>query len=175
MYLLALLWLRLFTLPPEPATRAGAAMAGRVDLADELVAICRRESPGSACDTLVGLHPPAKNPAAGMYRKAVRSGWLGTCALNTATSAADRGRFGVRGVHGMSAAYSLWHLGPCLAPEVLDVPFLSAVVAARRATYQCRAPHLRACTREARHRLWVGAAKYDRQAARGRRPPVPAR
>lgn len=172
MLFLALLWLRLLSLPPEPATRAGAAMVGRADLADELVSICRRESPGSDCTTPVGLHPPDKNPVAAMYRKAVQHGWLGTCALNTATSAADRVRFGVRGVHGLSAAYSLWHLGPCLAPEALDVPFLSAVIAARRATYQCEAPHLRACTREARHRLWVGAAKYDRQAARGERPRV---
>jgi hypothetical protein len=75
----------------------------------------------------------------------------------------------VRGVHGLSAAYSLWHLGPCLAPELLDLPFMSAVIAARRATYQCEAPHLRACTREASHRLWVGAAKYDRQVTAGKR------
>lgn len=167
MYLSALLWLRLVTLPPEPATRAGAAMAGRADLADELVAICRRES--GACEVAIGLHPPDRNPAKGMYRKAVEKGWIGTCALNTASSKADRGRFGVRGVHGLSAAYSLWHIGPCLAPELLDVPFFSAVIAAKRATYQCEAPHLRACTREARHRLWVGAAKYDRQLASGAR------
>jgi hypothetical protein len=171
MHSLALLWLRLLTLPPEPATRAGAAMAGRPDLADELVSICRRESPGSACDTLVGLHPPDQNPARAMYRKAVEKGWLGTCELNTAVDEHDRERFGVRGVHGLSAAYSLWHLGPCLAPELLDVPFLSAVIATRRADYQCEAKHLRACTREARHRLWVGAAKYDRQLASGQRRP----
>jgi hypothetical protein len=165
----ALLWLRLLTLPPEPATRAGAAMAGRTDLADELVDICRRESPGDDCTTLVGAHPPVANRARAMYRKAVKRGWLATCADNTAVDTADQDRFGVRGAHGLSAAYSLWHLGDCLAPEVLDVPFLSAVIAARRATYQCEAPHLRACTREARRRLWVGAAKYDRQVASGRR------
>lgn len=170
MLLSALLWLRLVTLPPEPATRAGAAMVGRADLADELVHICRREA-GPACAERVGLHPPDANPAKGMYRKAVEKGWLGTCPLNTAQDPDDRERFGVRGVHGLSAAYSLWHLGPCLAPETLDVPFLSAVIAARRATYQCEAPHLRACTREARHRLWVGAAKYDRQLASGARRP----
>ncbi len=168
MHLHALLWLRLFTLPPEPATRAGAAMAGRPDLADELVAICRRES-GSDCAAPVGLHPLDKQPAHSMYRKAVDKGWLGTCGLNTAVDARDRERFGVRGVHGLSAAYSLWHLGPCLAPELLDIPFLSAVIATRRAIYQCQARHLRACTREARHRLWVSAAKYDRQRASGTR------
>jgi hypothetical protein len=165
----ALLWLRLLTLPPEPASRAGAAMAGRPDLADELVSICRRESPGSNCAVTVGLHPPDKNPVSAMYRKAVEKGWLGTCPSNTASDPRDRERFGVRGVHGLSAAYSLWHLGPCLAPELLDLPFMSAIIAARRATYQCEAPHLRACTRQARHRLWVGAAKYDRQHARGHR------
>lgn len=169
MFYFALLWLRLLTLPPEPASRAGAAMVGRPDLADELVAICRRESPGSGCDEAVGLHPPTKNPVQAMYRKAVAKGWLGTCPINTARDHHDRERFGVRGVHGLSAAYSLWHLGPCLAPELLDLPFMSAVVAARRATYQCEAPHLRACTRQARHRLWVGAAKYDRQRAHGQR------
>jgi hypothetical protein len=167
--LAALLWLRLFTLPPEPATRAGAAMAGRADLADELVDICRRESPGDDCKTLVASHPPAANRARAMYRKAVKRGWVATCTHNTAADVADQDRFGVRGAHGLSAAYSLWHIGPCLAPETLDVPFLSAVIAARRATYQCQARHLRACTREARRRLWVGAAKYDRQVADGRR------
>jgi hypothetical protein len=169
MLLLALTWLRLLTLPPEPATRAGAAMAGRSDLAGELVAICRREAPGGACELTIEAHETDREAAAGMYRKAVTKGWLGTCALNTALDARDRERFGVRGVHGLSAAYSLWHLGPCLAPELLDVPFLSAVIAAKRATFQCEAPHLRACTREARRRLWVGAAKYDRQRARGER------
>ena len=167
--LAALLWLQLFTLPPEPATRAGAAMAGRADLARELVDICRRESPGSDCATLVGAHPPRANLARAMYRKAIKRGWLATCPLNTATDTTDQDRFGVRGAHGLSAAYSLWHIGDCLAPEVLDVPFLSAVIAARRATYQCETPHLRACTREARRRLWVGAAKYDRQVATGLR------
>jgi hypothetical protein len=165
----ALLWLRLLTLPPEPATRAGAAMADRPDLAAELVDICRRESPGDDCKTLVGAHPPVANRARAMYRKAVRRGWLATCEHNTASDTADQDRFGVRGAHGLSAAYSLWHIGPCLAPETLDIPFLSAVIAARRATYQCEARHLRACTREARRRLWVGAAKYDRQVATGRR------
>jgi len=167
--LAALLWLQLFTLPPEPATRAGAAMAGRPDLARELVDICRRESPGNDCATLVGSHPPTANRARAMYRKAIQRGWLATCPLNTASDTADQDRFGVRGAHGLSAAYSLWHIGDCLAPEVLDVPFLSAVIAARRATYQCEAPHLRACSREARRRLWVGAAKYDRQVATGQR------
>ncbi len=162
MQFLTIFWLHLLSLPPEPATRAGAAMAGRPDLADELVDICRRESPGSSCTTVVGLHPPSLNPVEGMYRKASERGWLATCPENTAHDAADRERFGVRGVHGLSAAYSLWHLGPCLAPEVLDIPFISAVIAAKRATYQCEAPHLRACTRKARHRLWVGAAKFDR-------------
>jgi len=169
MLLLALTWLRLLTLPPEPATRAGAAMAGRRDLADELVHICRREAPGGACELPIGPHATDRNAAHGMYRNAVAKGWLGTCALNTAVDREDRERFGVRGIHGLSAAYSLWHLGPCLAPELLDVPFLSAVIAAQRATFQCEAPHLRACTREARRRLWVGAAKYDRQRASGRR------
>lgn len=169
MMLLALTWLRLLTLPPEPATRAGAAMAGREDLADELVGICRREAPGGACEHNIGAHATDRKAAAGMYRNALRHGWLGTCALNTAVDRRDRERFGVRGVHGLSAAYSLWHLGPCLAPELLDIPFLSAVIAAKRADYQCKAAHLRACTREARRRLWVGAAKYDRQRASGRR------
>ncbi len=171
MMLLALTWLRLLTLPPEPATRAGAAMAGREDLADELVDICRREAPGGACERSIGAHATDRWAAASMYRNALHHGWLGTCALNTAVDRHDRERFGVRGVHGLSAAYSLWHLGPCMAPELLDIPFLSAVIAAKRADYQCKAAHLRACTREARRRLWVGAAKYDRQRASGRRGP----
>lgn len=41
-------------------------------------------------------------------------------------------RWGIRGAHGNAAAYAVRHLGKCVAPEAIDVPYLSAVVTVRR-------------------------------------------
>jgi hypothetical protein len=99
-----------------------------------------------------------------MRRAALRVGWLdGRCPFTEM----DGREFSTRGVHGLSAAYSLRFLGECVPPQALDLPLLSAFAAARRSRNMC----LRhgACTREARHRRWVGPGKYDRAHAT-RRP-----
>jgi hypothetical protein len=92
-----------------------------------------------------------------MYRNAMRVGWLDpTCTFHRG----DPSRFSTRGVHGLSAAYSLHFVGGCVPPEVLDVPLVSAIAAARRAREQCTRHG--ACTTEARRRLWIGAGRYDK-------------
>jgi hypothetical protein len=139
---------------PVTSSALAAAFVGEPGLASELVHICRRES---HC-RLVGAH--AQDAWAGrlMQRKALRVGWLDpTCRHHRGAPE----RYSTRGAHGLSAAYSLRYVGGCLPPEVLDIPMVSAIVAARRAKGQCRAHG--ACTTASRHRLWVGARRYDRR------------
>jgi hypothetical protein len=141
-------------LDPVGSSWLAAVWVGEPQLAQELVATCRRES---HC-RLVGGHEQDASTGAVMRRKAMAVGWLDEeCGWH---AGAGR-RFSTRGVHGMSAAYTLRFVGECLPPEVLDVPFVSALAAARRMQAQCRDHG--ACSRAARHRLWMGAAKYDRQ------------
>jgi len=89
-----------------------------------------------------------------MYNNATRVGWLNPqCPFHRGSP----GRFSTRGVHGLSAAYSLRFLGSCVPPEALDVPLLSAIAAARRAMSQCRRHG--ACSAGARHRMWIGLGR----------------
>ena len=61
----------------------------------------------------------------------MRVGWLDSwCPWHVGPD--DPERFSVRGSFGLSAAYSLRFLGPCLPPELLDIPVISAFAAARR-------------------------------------------
>lgn len=159
--------LRLLGLEPLDASLAAAEVAGWPELGPELVAICKRESPGRACQQRVGLHPN-NTPRAiqRFYRKAVERGWLdpGRCPEHRATTIAEMERFAVRGNHGLAAAYSLRFLAaPCTPPEALDVPFLSALAATRRAQEMC-AKH-GTCTRAARRDLWRGAGVTKRRRA----------
>lgn len=168
--LLALHVLRLLGLEPLEATLAAAEFAGRPDLGPELVAICKRESPGSECNRRVGLHANnTPKAAASFYRKAVEHGWLDPerCPEHRAATAEEKLRFAVRGNHGLAAAYSLRFLAaPCTPPEALDVPFLSALAAVRRAEEMCTKHG--ACTRAARRDFWRGAG-VARRHARARR------
>lgn len=94
------------------------------------------------------------------WRKAVAAGWLRPerCASHQAT---DGGAgFGIRGAHGLAAAYSVHVLGECVAPEAIDVPLLSAVAAIRRLRVLAQRYGLR--TVEARAEAWrrgVGGAR----------------
>jgi hypothetical protein len=144
--------LKLALLEPVLATVLGAWLAGEAELADELVEICRRES---HC-RFVGAHVRDRPAGPRMRRNALRVGWLDAACPFVA---GDGRRFSTRGVHGLSAAYSLRFLGDCVPPELLDVPLFSAIAAARRSRNMC--VRHRACTPEERHRRWVGAGKYD--------------
>ncbi len=145
--------LKLTFFDPVVATVLGAWLAGEPDFADELLQICRRES---HC-RIVRAHPRDRRAGPAMRRGALRVGWLDPeCPFVEG----DGRRFSTRGIHGLSAAYSLRFLGSCLPPEVLDVPLLSAIAATKRSRHMCR--RQRACTKEERRRQWIGAAKYDR-------------
>lgn len=147
--------LLLVIVDPVASSALAAVVVGEPELAPELLQICRRES---HC-RWVGAHPADVWAGAVMQRKALRAGWLDPQCRH------HRGapeRYSTRGVHGLSASYSLRFIEACVPPEVLDVPLVSAVVAARRARGQCRAHG--ACTSSARHRLWAGARRFDRRA-----------
>lgn len=155
----ALIVLRLLGLDPREATLAAAEVAGWPELGPELVKICKRESPGRDCRQRVGLHlNNSPHAVARFYRKAVARGWLDPerCPEHRAATPEEMQRFAVRGNHGLAAAYSLRFLAaPCAPPEALDVPFLSALAATRRAQQMCAEHH--ACTTAERHDLWTGA------------------
>jgi hypothetical protein len=145
---------RLMLFDPVASSWLAAAFVGEPRLGAELVATCRRES---HC-RLVGAHEQDSSVGSLMRRKALAVGWLDpACEWHDGSGA----RFSTRGAHGMSAAYTLRFVGDCLPPEVLDVPIVSALAAARRMQAQCKSHG--ACTRAARHRMWMGASKYDRQ------------
>jgi hypothetical protein len=151
---------------PVTSSALAAGLVGEPGLAPELVHICRRES---HC-RWVGAHPQDAWAGGLMQRKALRVGWLDRACRH------HRGapeRYSTRGAHGLSAAYSLRFLGACMPPEVLDIPLVSALAAARRAKRQCRAQG--ACTPASRHRLWVGARRYDRRTRVSSRRPSAAR
>lgn len=151
--------LLLVVLDPVTSSAVAAVVVGDPALAPELVGICRRES---HC-RWVGAHVHDAWAGPTMYRNAVRVGWLDpSCRFHRG----DRTRFSTRGVHGLSAAYSLKFVGGCVPPEVLDVPLVSAIAAARRAREQCTRHG--ACTTEARRRFWTGARRYDRKVRRAR-------
>lgn len=142
---------------PPLATVVGTLLAGEPRLARELLAICRRESHCRA----VRAHVRDMQAGPIMFKKAMARGWLSEACI---WHGGDRHRYSTRGVHGISAAYSLRFVGVCLPPEALDIPLVSAYAAARRSRHMCERHG--ACTRHERHRRWVGSAKYDRRQAR---------
>lgn len=114
------------------ATVAGAVLAGRPGEADRLLEIARRES-GMA---LVGVHE-------------LDSRW--SRRVRPSTCDVHRGGWSTRGSHGQMAAYAMAYLPKWLrcSPWVLDIPLVSAWVAARRVT----SPR---CRSVARCRSWAG-------------------
>ena len=156
--MLAVLELIRIAFNPLLGTVVGAALAGEPQLSKELTRICRRES---HC-RLVGAHVRDVWAGPVMAKKAKARGWLqAECFWHRG----DATRFSTRGIHGMSAAYSLRFVDTCLPPEALDIPLVSAYIAAKRSRFMCERHG--ACNRKERHRRWVGAAKYDRQQRSG--------
>lgn len=119
----------------------------------ELVGIARRES---HCQP-VGIHDRDRSAARLMYRKARRKGLLRS---DCPHHEGHYSRFGVRGGHGLSAAYTMRFL-PCMPPEVLDIPIFSAYAAMKRMQAACK--RYGACDKQSRRRLWAGARNYDRR------------
>lgn len=152
--MLLLIELARIAFDPVLATVLGTLLAGEPGLAPELLSICRRES---HCRP-VGAHPGDRPAGPTMYRKAMARGWLSEACV---WHGGDPYRFSTRGVHGLSAAYSMHFVAKCVPPEALDIPLVSAFAAARRSRFMCERHG--ACNRQQRHRRWVGTAKYDRR------------
>lgn len=138
---------RLLELGPVEASLVGARLAGVPGLASELLDICATES---QC-TAVGIHRGRLRRVSGrdFYRRARAAGLLDAC---PAHDLGDGERWGIRGAHGLAAAYSVHLLGECVPPEALDVPLLSAIVTARR--LGVLASKYRRRTAEARAHAW---------------------
>ena len=134
------------SLGPLDASVAAAHLERRPDLAAEVRQLARVESRGVA----VGVHTGHARRVSGrrFYERAVAAGYLlpATCPEH---QLGDGDRWGVRAAHGHAAALAVRYLGACVAPEVLDDPLVSAVVAVRRLvvlerTYQLKTPAARA-------------------------------
>lgn len=110
----ALLWLAsLLELDPVRASLVGARTAGFPGLASELLDICEAET---GCER-VGVHRDARPDIPRVrgrvfWRAAQARGWVRGC---PAHQLGDGRRWGVRGTHGLVAAYSVRHLGECVA------------------------------------------------------------
>lgn len=131
-------------LPPVPAAYVAAFAVGRPDIAPALVSICQRESRCSA----IGPH-------AGDSDRDPSDGWRGQVRLGHLRPWCQPYRPDVwhtRGAWGLWASAHWEYLPPCYAPELLDVPVVSAWVAARKYLARCEgARRSRWCAGTLRH------------------------
>lgn len=131
------------SLEPVTAAHVVAYAHGRPGLADGLVEVCRRES---RC-LRIGPHKidADLDPSDG-YRGQVRLGHLRPWCQRYRENA-----WHTRGAFGLSAASHHAYLFPCYPPEILDVPLVSAWVAARKMLARCStSDRARWCPRRAR-------------------------
>lgn len=127
MHLQALTLAALATLDPVEAAHAAAAIAGRPDLADDLVRVCMRES---RCER-VGIHARDAWLSASSWGGQVQLGHLDP-------DCQPRGRgWATRGAWGLNAAAHWPYLPACYPAAVLDVPIVSAMVAVRKLIRHC--------------------------------------
>ena len=149
--LMIFLTILLFMFDPAPST-SFAARAIDARMEPELLRICRRES---RCRR-VGIHDLDSWASHVAYTRAVGAGWIDpACQPEKSLSAApgssreERGRWSSRGSHGLMAAYHLRFLSvPCLPPEILDIPFFSAIAAAKKLNSICKKDFLKRHPRE---------------------------
>ena len=146
--------LLLFLLDPAPAARAVAEVRGIPEAAPALIEICRRESRCSR----VGLHARDAWISPIAYRRAVKAR-----RLRPWCQPPDAVAWGSRGAWGLVAAYHVGFIAPCLPAEVLDVPIVSAWIAATKIKKICSNPDPPRWDRR-----WVG--KIDRRCRWARRP-----
>ena len=107
--------------PPRLAAYVAAVEAGDPSLAPRLVSICERES---NCLPL-GAHPIDAHLSRRGWRSQVRLGHL-----DPSCQPYQAGGWATRGAWGLSAASHWPHLPPCYQPQILDIPLVSARVAA---------------------------------------------
>lgn len=149
----------LLRLDPHPAVDVAARATGLHRFTTEVHALVDAESRGRRVGVHTG-HAP-RVPGRVFWRAAVARRWidLGGCEHHTPGDDGAAG-WGIRGPLGLAAAYSVRHLGTCVAAEAVDVPYLAAVVALRRLrdmerTYGLRTPEARALA----WRVGVGEAR----------------
>lgn len=132
--------LRVLSAEPDEANAIAARVVGRPDLEPELVQRCAAEShcchrdparrPSPERCARFGLHGTRHNPPGRVYYAAARSILSPeTCPWH---QRGDGDRWGIRGIHGNAGTSGALALGPCMAPEALDLPILSAIATARR-------------------------------------------
>lgn len=101
---------------------------GRVDIAPELIRICKRESRCSS----VGVHARDAHLSATSYWGQVRLGHL-----DRSCQAYVRKGWATRGPWGLSAAAHWQYMPACYRPEWFDFALVSAVVAVRKYLRHC--------------------------------------
>ncbi len=122
-----IVWFCLRYFPPSVAATVAAHFGGRPDLADDLTALCRRES---RCST-VGVHERDSHISDREWRGQVNLGHL----TPTCQPYAPRA-WATRGAWGLSAGAHWRYLPPCYQASWLDYPLVSAWVALQK--YQAR-------------------------------------
>lgn len=113
-------------LPPDPSAHLAAWLHGRPDIGPALVRVCRRES---RCQAL-GVHEvdAELDGWGGQVRLGHLRAWCQPWAPRTWTT---------RGAFGLSAASHWRYLPACYPAAVLDVPIVSAMVAASKYLERC--------------------------------------
>ena len=107
---------------PIHAAHFVASMIGHPELVEPLLRICGRESRGSKCGPMVGVHRGDARFSASAYRNAVKSGHV-----DPECQPYRDGQWSTRGSWGLMSAYNIHRLGvACLPPEILDIPLFSA-------------------------------------------------
>lgn len=120
---------------PVHAAHVAAWAHGRSDIAPALIQICDRESPGNACG-YVGLH-------ARDARRAPHGGWGAQVRMGHLRAWCQPYRpetWSTRGPWGLWASAHWRYLPPCYQAAWLDVPIVSAWVAAAKYLERCDQP-----------------------------------
>ncbi len=118
----------LLALSPEPAARAAAWSVGHPEIADDLVRVCHRES---RCKR-IGVHKGDSHGSRGAWLYQTRVGHL-----DKACQPYGDGGWATRGAFGLSAAAHHEYMPPCYSKRALDIPIVSAMVAARKYLAKC--------------------------------------
>lgn len=144
-------------LPAKPAAYVVALAHGRIDIAPQLVRICKRETYNCAA---VGIHEVDAHLSARSYWGQVQLGHLDRRCQRHGDV---HGRWSTRGAFGLNAAVHWPYLPRCYQPEWLDVPLVSAYVATRK--------YLRVCDgRKMEHRdRWCPLGKKERDRRKAER------